>query len=305
MRLIVSALLLALLSIPAFGAPSAPPKKDDDAAAKERQVRELTEQLQALEKKIAALREEAAKGPADEARQRAIAEREQREREMAEQRKRQEQTQKIRATIGEFQAQLAKLFTQSDLSPQQMRERLLALLEEQQQTVRKMGAVEPTKEPARGAGVGAVVSRPPTVSIAKPKADLVQALEAAGQFKTFLALVKQAGLMDTLREAGPCTVFAPTDAALAKAFPQTDRMTQVSKERLVALLQNHIVAKAKMRTHDVGARKTLESLAGRPLIIESVDGKVTVGPATIVVRDIEASNGVIQGIDAVLTGERR
>ena len=51
---------------------------------------------------------------------------------------------------------------------------------------------------------------------AAPKKNIVETAVAAGDFKTLVAALKAAGLVDTLNGPGPFTVFAPTDAAFAK-----------------------------------------------------------------------------------------
>src|SRR5690348_16050026 len=62
-----------------------------------------------------------------------------------------------------------------------------------------------------------LLSHPRTVAAdEKPKLDIVETAVAAGDFKTLAAALKAAGLVDTLKGAGPFTVFAPTDEAFAK-----------------------------------------------------------------------------------------
>jgi len=74
-------------------------------------------------------------------------------------------------------------------------------------------------------------------------ADIVDVAVAAGDFKTLAAALKAAGLVDTLKGAGPFTVFAPTDAAFAKLPAGTVEtlLKPENKEQLTAVLTYHVV----------------------------------------------------------------
>src|SRR5512137_2455603 len=73
--------------------------------------------------------------------------------------------------------------------------------------------------------------------------DLVAVASSAGNFKTLVAAVKAAGLVETLQGKGPFTIFAPTDAAFAKLPAGTveDLLKPENKEKLVAILTYHVV----------------------------------------------------------------
>ena len=124
---------------------------------------------------------------------------------------------------------------------------------------------------------------------------------AAGNFKTLAAALKAAGLIETLKGAGPFTVFAPTDEAFAKLPAGTveDLLKPNNKEKLVAILTYHVVA-GKDMAKDVAGLSSVKTVNGKKLSLKVVDGKVMVGDATVKTADIEASNGVIHVIDAVL-----
>jgi uncharacterized surface protein with fasciclin (FAS1) repeats len=78
----------------------------------------------------------------------------------------------------------------------------------------------------------------------KPTKDIVDIAVAAGSFKTLVAAVKAAGLVDTLKSKGPFTVFAPTDDAFAKLPAGTvdTLLKPENKEKLKALLLYHVIA---------------------------------------------------------------
>ena len=130
---------------------------------------------------------------------------------------------------------------------------------------------------------------------------IVQVATEAGSFKTLLAAVQAAGLADTLQGAGPFTVFAPTDAAFAKLPAGTLDGLLANKAELASILTYHVVsgrvtAADLMRTN--GA--TPATVNGQTLDVVVAGGKVTANDANVVTADVEASNGVIHVIDAVL-----
>jgi len=131
--------------------------------------------------------------------------------------------------------------------------------------------------------------------------DIVDTAVDAGQFKTLVAALKAADLVDTLKGAGPFTVFAPTDDAFAKLPPGTvdDLLKPENKEKLVSILTYHVVS-GKVMSKDLAGMSTVKTLNGKDLTVIAQDNKVMVGSATVVKADIQASNGVIHVIDTVL-----
>lgn len=130
--------------------------------------------------------------------------------------------------------------------------------------------------------------------------DIVAVASANGSFKTLVAAVKAAGLVETLQGAGPFTVFAPTDDAFAKLPAGTveSLLKPENKAKLVAILTYHVVG-AKVMAADVktGMVKTVN---GASLNVKAWDGKVTVNGAKVTAADVVASNGVIHVIDTVV-----
>ena len=110
--------------------------------------------------------------------------------------------------------------------------------------------------------------------------DIVDTAVKAGNFKTLVAAVQAAGLVDTLKGPGPFTVFAPTDEAFAK-IPKAD---------LDALLKD--------KASDVKAGK-VKTVQGQELTVATSMG-VMVDQSKVVATDVAASNGVIHAIDTVL-----
>lgn len=131
--------------------------------------------------------------------------------------------------------------------------------------------------------------------------DIVDTAVGAGQFKTLVAAVKAAGLVETLKGKGPFTVFAPTDDAFAKLPEGTvdSLLKPENKEKLVAILTYHVVPGKVMASGvvDLDAAKTVQ---GSEVKIRVIDGKVNIDNAKVVKADITCTNGVIHVIDTVL-----
>jgi len=130
--------------------------------------------------------------------------------------------------------------------------------------------------------------------------DIVDTAIAAGSFTTLVKAVQAAGLVDTLKSAGPFTVFAPTDEAFAKLPAGTLTAVLADKAKLTAILTYHVVA-GNLKAKDVAGMngKTATTVQGGGLAIDTTKG-VKVGAATVTKADIECSNGVIHVIDTVL-----
>ncbi|ODR94672.1 Nex18 symbiotically induced protein [Methyloceanibacter stevinii] len=141
-----------------------------------------------------------------------------------------------------------------------------------------------------------------TVSAANAMSkDIVDTAAGAGQFKTLVAAVKAAGLVDTLKGDGPFTVFAPTDEAFAKLPDGTvdDLLKPENKDKLVAILTYHVVP-GKIMSGDISGKATeVKTVQGDTLNVDATDG-VKVDKAKVVKADIDASNGVIHVIDTVV-----
>ena len=130
--------------------------------------------------------------------------------------------------------------------------------------------------------------------------NIVETAIEAGSFKTLVAAVTAAGLAETLQGEGPFTVFAPTDEAFAKipAATITDLLKPENKEKLAGILTYHVVS-GKVLAADAAKLTSAKTVNGQEIKIDATSG-VKINDATVTTADVEASNGVIHIIDAVL-----
>ena len=127
--------------------------------------------------------------------------------------------------------------------------------------------------------------------------DIVDTAVKAGNFKTLVAAVQAAGLVDTLKGPGPFTVFAPTDEAFAKIPKTTLDGLLADKAALTKVLTYHVVP-GKVMAKDVEAGK-VKTVLGQELTVSTNMG-VMVDQSKVIATDVTASNGVIHAIDTVL-----
>jgi uncharacterized surface protein with fasciclin (FAS1) repeats len=124
---------------------------------------------------------------------------------------------------------------------------------------------------------------------------------STGNHKSFLSAMTAAGLAPMLKEKGPYTLFAPTDAAFAALQKGTmeDLQKPENKEKLAEILRLHVVSG---RIHAPAAVKTgyVDTLAGRKLSIMSKGDRVLVEGSPVVTANLDATNGVIHVIDTVI-----
>ena len=136
-----------------------------------------------------------------------------------------------------------------------------------------------------------------------PGQDVVDTAVGAPNFKTLVAAVKAAGLVDALKGDGPFTVFAPTDAAFAKLPKGTveSLLKPENKDKLVKILTYHVVP-GKVLAADVVKLKNgtaVKTLQGQSIKVTNKQG-VKVDKSKVIKTDILCSNGVIHVIDTVL-----
>ena len=127
--------------------------------------------------------------------------------------------------------------------------------------------------------------------------DIVDTAVKAGNFKTLVAAVQAAGLVDTLKGPGPFTVFAPTDEAFAKIPKATLDGLLKDKAALTKVLTYHVVP-GKVMAKDVKAGK-VKTVQGQEITVATSAG-VMVDQSKVIATDVAASNGVIHAIDTVL-----
>ena len=154
---------------------------------------------------------------------------------------------------------------------------------------------------------GGKSEQPATASDTKPEQsaeqakDIVDTAAANDDFKTLVAAVKAAGLVETLKGAGPFTVFAPTDAAFGNLPEGTldELLKPENKDQLTSILTYHVVP-GKVLAADVVTLESAKTVQGGEVSIAVDGGKVKVDGANVTATDIECSNGVIHVIDAVI-----
>lgn len=147
----------------------------------------------------------------------------------------------------------------------------------------------------------------PSPSQSAAATDIVDTAVAAGGFTTLATALEAAGLVETLKGAGPFTVFAPTDDAFAKLPAGTvDTLLEDPKGDLTAILTYHVVP-GKVLAADVATLdgQKVKTVQGAELTVGVEGDKVTLtdaagGTVNVTQTDIEASNGVIHVIDGVL-----
>ena len=127
--------------------------------------------------------------------------------------------------------------------------------------------------------------------------DIVDTAVKAGNFKTLVAAVQAAGLVDTLKGPGPFTVFAPTDEAFAKIPKATLDGLLADEAALTKVLTYHLVP-GKVMAKDVKAGK-VKTVQGQEITVSTSMG-VMVDQSKVIATDVAASNGVIHAIDTVL-----
>jgi uncharacterized surface protein with fasciclin (FAS1) repeats len=130
-------------------------------------------------------------------------------------------------------------------------------------------------------------------------ASIVDIANEDGRFKTLLTALDAADLVDTLSDGGPFTVFAPTDDAFAKLPAGTVEALLGDIPTLKSILLYHVVP-GKLMASDVVALNSATTVNGQDLMIGIMGDGVMLNEAKVLITDIEASNGVIHVIDAVV-----
>jgi len=162
-------------------------------------------------------------------------------------------------------------------------------------------------------GACAPVAEEPVPAVVEPEVmeeaelgTIVDIAVADGRFETLVAALGAAELVETLQGEGPFTVFAPTDDAFAALPEGTVEALLADIPTLTNILLYHVVPGA-VYAEDVIALdgSSVMTVQGQYADIALMDGKVMVDGAEVIITDIEASNGVIHVIDAVLLPETR
>ena len=131
------------------------------------------------------------------------------------------------------------------------------------------------------------------------KKNIVDIAVEDGRFKTLVAAVQAADLVETLKGKGPYTVLAPTDDAFNKLPAGTVEGLLKDIPALKNILLYHVIS-AKAMSSDVVKMNSATTVQGKDVSIKVEGGKVKINEATVIIPDIEASNGVIHVIDTVI-----
>jgi uncharacterized surface protein with fasciclin (FAS1) repeats len=148
------------------------------------------------------------------------------------------------------------------------------------------------------------VEEPAPAPAEAPK-DVVDVAIASADHTTLVSAVQAAGLVETLKGAGPFTVFAPTNAAF-NALPAgtvEDLLKPEKKAELTSILTYHVVPGA-IKAADLKDGQKVKTVQGAELTVSIKDGKVMIDGANVTAADLTASNGVIHVIDAVVTPKK-
>jgi Secreted and surface protein containing fasciclin-like repeats len=139
-----------------------------------------------------------------------------------------------------------------------------------------------------------------------PLPNLVAVAAANPDFSTLVTALQAAGLVGTLQREGPFTVFAPTNAAFAALPPGTveSLLRPENRAELVRILTYHVVP-GLAPSSALRAGQQVATLQGSPVTVTLLEGgRIRINNANVIAADIQASNGIIHVIDAVLIPPR-
>lgn len=130
--------------------------------------------------------------------------------------------------------------------------------------------------------------------------NIVETAQENEDFSILVQAIIDAGLTAALEADGPFTVFAPTNEAFNDLPEGT--LESLTNDQLAEILQFHVVEGA-VGSGDLNATQDVPSLLGEELLVEAEGGVIVNGYSNVATADIEASNGIIHAVDAVLLPE--
>lgn len=163
------------------------------------------------------------------------------------------------------------------------------------------GAAGCSSDPSDAAVATTIAAPAPstTTTTAAPQlSDIVGTALQAGVFTELAGLVVDAGLLDALRDTGPLTVFAPTDAAFAKLPADALHAVQADPKLLTTVLTYHVVPGA-LKLADLKPGK-LTTVAGLDLDVTREGDMVFINGFPVAAGDVAASNGIVHVMGDVL-----
>ena len=133
------------------------------------------------------------------------------------------------------------------------------------------------------------------------KLNIIEMLTDEPKFAIFVKGLILTGLINKLNEPGPFTIMAPSNLAFTR-LPEIKLialMKPINKENLSELMKYHVI-EGKWMSEDITRFATVTTLQNQRLKIQATDFGFKVNGANLQTRDVEASKGVIHGINAVL-----
>ncbi len=130
--------------------------------------------------------------------------------------------------------------------------------------------------------------------------NLLECASAAGEFDLFVAAVEACNLDGILESEGPLTLLAPTDAAFGGLTDDMlSRLLDRHSDDLHELVYAHVVRGAYGTQH-LACAASLQNLRGRTLAVDALGSALAVGGAVLTRPDLQASNGIVHGVNRVL-----
>lgn len=144
-------------------------------------------------------------------------------------------------------------------------------------------------------------------TMAQDGQDIVDVAVENGGFTTLIAAVQEAELVDALKADGPYTLFAPTDEAFATLLEETEMSAEdlLGTDNLSDILLYHVVegefnAESVIELVGDADYVLVDTLAGIPVKVSVDEDGVHINDSTVVLPDVEASNGIIHVVDSVI-----
>lgn len=138
-------------------------------------------------------------------------------------------------------------------------------------------------------------------SIMSDKQNLIETIAGVDKFSEFSRLMGTSGANEVFNRAGDFTVFAPTNDAFQQ-IPDKEMnylLQEENRPKLKAILKYHVIP-GRLLAADAGSRRLAVNVAGQDVEFSNGDG-IRINGAAVLDRNLEASNGLIHAIDAVLT----
>ena len=160
---------------------------------------------------------------------------------------------------------------------------------------------KPSTDAANSSDDSAPVAGQSAVADDVSQKDIVKVAVGSPAHTTLVAAVKAAELVDVLSNAGPFTVFAPTNEAFDKLPKGTveDLLKPENKDKLADILQYHVLV-GGYRGDMLTDGKTLGTASGGSVKISVKDGKIMINDSATIIGTVEASNGLVHVVDAVI-----